>query len=229
MARLPRLNVPGQVHHVILRALQPLLIAQDDADFEFLHGLLVQHAPRLGVQLHAYVLLNNQYQLVLTPQQATSLPGFMQAIGRDYVRYYNQRYGRSGTLWDGRYRCTIVESAAWIMDCLVSVAWAPVYDQQATSPEAYLWSSYRYYAGAAVDKALTPPSAYWALGNTPFAREAAFQELVQKDLSRERRTCLEQAVWGGWALGSEDFLHTLQLHTQRRISQRKPGRPRATA
>lgn len=226
MARLPRLNVPGQVHYVMLRGLQPLLIASDNADYEFLHNLLVQHAQRFSVQLHGYALLSNHYQLVLTPLLANSLPGLMQALGRDYVRYFNSRNERSGTLWEGRYRCTVVESSAWIMDCLVNVAWASVYEQQAPVPEDYAWSSYRFYAGLCADKALSPPAAYWALGNTPFAREAAFQALVQQDLSAERRKTLLSAVMGGWALGSEEFLQSLQQHTERRLVRRKPGRPR---
>ena len=101
MARQPRLTVPGYPHHVIQRGNNRQPIVLDDADRLRLLALLAEHAPRCKVALHAYVLMDNHFHLLATPETQDGLPQMMQAVGRSYVRYFNNRHGRSGTLWAG--------------------------------------------------------------------------------------------------------------------------------
>ena len=104
MARLPRLTVTGYPHHVILRGNDRQDIFRATADHQHMLDLLAEHARAQQVDIHAYVLMTNHLHLLLTPQADQGLPRLMQAVGRSYVRRFNQTYGRTGTLWEGRYR-----------------------------------------------------------------------------------------------------------------------------
>lgn len=102
----------------------------------------------------------------------------MQAVGRDYVRYFNQRHQRTGTLWEGRYRCTVLEPERYLLPCMVYMDWNPVRVGLAQQPGDYPWSSHAHGLGLRADPLVTPHALLWGLGNTPFAREAAYAALV---------------------------------------------------
>ena len=110
MARLPRLTVAEFPHHVIQRGNDRQAIFRDEVDFERMLELLIEHASREKVAVHSYVLMTNHLHLLVTPQTATGLPRMMQAVGRRYVQYFNRRHGRTGTLWEGRYRATAIQT-----------------------------------------------------------------------------------------------------------------------
>src|SRR4051812_19651322 len=110
MARLPRLTLPGLPHHVIQRGNNRQAIFDTSADFEFLHGLLDESARKFDLALHSYVLMSNHLHLLATPGSSDSLPLTMQAVGRSYVRYFNRRQQRTGTLWEGRYKSTLIQT-----------------------------------------------------------------------------------------------------------------------
>src|SRR4051794_22312806 len=107
MARLARLTLPGYPHHVIQRGNNRQLIFASDDDRRQLLQLLEVHAKELGVAVHSYVLMDNHFHLLATPKDAVGLPKLMQAVGRRYVRTFNDTYGRTGTLWEGRYKSTL--------------------------------------------------------------------------------------------------------------------------
>ena len=225
MARLPRLTLADQPHHVIQRGNNRQPIFVDRADRERLLALLAEHLPRFRVSLHAYVLMDNHFHLLATPSTADGLPLLMQAIGRGYVRWFNDRHGRSGTLWEGRYRSTVIQAERWLMPCMAYIDSNPVRNGIAADVSAYEWSSYGHYAGLKSDRLLAPPPAYWQLGNTPFAREAGYAELVRAGITPADRAILTDATLSGWALGDEPFLKSLQKATARRLVKSKAGRP----
>ena len=111
MARLPRLTLPGYPHHVIQRGNNRQAIFSSPADYQTLLDLLRINAEKFGVAIHAYVLMTNHFHLLATPQTADALPQMMQAVGRSYVRYFNDLQGRTGTLWEGRYKSTLIQTA----------------------------------------------------------------------------------------------------------------------
>ena len=115
MARLPRLSLPGYPHHVILRGNNRQAIFSCPADYQTLLDLIEEYAGKSGVAVHAYVLMSNHVHLLVTPEAADSLPRMMQAVGRRYVRYFNDRQGRSGTLWEGRYRSTPIQTETYLL------------------------------------------------------------------------------------------------------------------
>ncbi len=126
MARLPRLTVPGYPHHVIQRGNNRQMIFQDAADREFMLELLAEHSRLQQVAIHAYVLMGNHFHLLATPQTQDGLPSMMQAVGRSYVRHFNRRQHRTGTLWEGRYRSTIVQSERYLLACMAYIDLNPV-------------------------------------------------------------------------------------------------------
>lgn len=226
MARLPRLTVPGYPHHVIQRGNNRQPIFSSSADYEFLLALLADNARKFQINIHAYVLMTNHFHLLVTPDTADGLPRMMQAVGRRYVRYFNDRQKRSGTLWEGRYKSTLVQTDRYLLACMAYIDLNPVRAGLVAEARSYPWSSHGHYVGLRGDKLITPHALYWELGNTPFAREAAYAELVHAGLSARQLTDLTQSALHGWALGTPEFVANLQSRTERRVSKAKAGRPR---
>ena len=225
MARQPRLAVAGHPYHVIHRGHDRQPIVRDDADRETFLSLLASHARACQVVVHAYVLMDNHVHLLMTPETDEALPLLMQALGRSYVRYFNQRHGRSGTLWEGRYRSNLIESERYLLACMVYIDLNPVRAGMVEQPQDYRWSSHKHCIGQQVDRLVSPHALFWALGNTPFAREAAYAELVRAGQTQGQTQSFTRAALTGWALGDPDFLEQVQRETGRRLSPRKPGRP----
>ena len=225
MARLPRLSVPAYPHHVIQRGNNRQAIFLTAGDYQRMLGLLEECAQQFDVAIHAYVLMDNHFHLLLTPQTREGLPRMMQAVGRRYVRYFNDIHGRSGTLWEGRYKSTLIETERYLLACMAYIDLNPVRAGMVTQARDYPWSSHGHYAGLRVDRMVTPHPLYWELGNTPFAREAAYARLVQDGLTVQQQQALTDSVLRGWALGSPDFVAELQKKTERRLTKSNPGRP----
>jgi len=225
MARLPRLTLPGYPHHVIQRGNNRQPIFASKADYQMLLQLLGENAVKFGVALHAYVLMSNHFHLLATPDTAEGLPQMMQAVGRRYVRYFNDTQKRSGTLWEGRYKSTLIQTDRYLLACMVYIDLNPVRAGLAAQAADYQWSSHTHYTGQRIDKLITPHPLFWALGNTPFAREAAYAELVQSGITSVQQTALTDSALSGWALGEPDFVEDLQKRTERRVSKTSPGRP----
>lgn len=224
MARLPRLSLADQPHHVIQRGNNRQAIVIDNVDRERLMALWAEHAPRFGVALHAYVLMDNHFHLLATPSTAEGLPKFMQAVGRSYVRSFNDRHGRSGTLWEGRYRATVLQAERYLLPCMVYMDLNPVRAGLAVEARDFPWSSHPHYVGLRTDRFLTPHPLYWTLGNTPFAREAAYAERVRVGIAAREQQLLTESALQGWVAGDERFVAQLQEATSRRLVKARPGR-----
>jgi putative transposase len=225
MARLPRLTVPGYPHHLIQRGNNRQPIFASDGDYETLLAMLDEGARKFEVEVHAYVLMTNHFHLLATPATATGLPSLMQAVGRRYVRHFNQAQGRSGTLWEGRYRSTLIQADRYLLACMAYLDLNPVRAGIAQSAKDYPWSSHRRYIGLRDDKLVTPHPLFWTLGNTPFAREAAYAEMVDAGVSQQQQQALTNSALQGWALGEVSYVEELQKRTARRVSKGKAGRP----
>ena len=221
MARLPRLTVTGYPQHVILRGNNRQDIFRNTADYQRMLDLIEQHSREQGVEIHAYVLMTNHLHLLLTPQKDQALPKMMQAVGRSYVQTFNKAHGRTGTLWEGRYRSTLIQTERYLLACMAYIDLNPVRAHMVTQPDDYIWSSYSHYVGRRNDRLITPHALYWGLGNTPFAREAAYAEMVQAGIQADQQRALTDATLSGWALGDAQFIAGLKLQTPRRLSKDK--------
>jgi putative transposase len=225
MARLPRLTLPGFPHHVIQRGNNRQAIFHTTQDYQTLIGLLDENALKFAVEIHAYVLMSNHFHLLVTPQTEDGLPHLMQAVGRSYVRYFNGTQKRSGTLWEGRYKSTLIQTDRYLLACMAYIDLNPVRAGLVAQARDYPWSSFGYYTGQRADKFITPHPLVWELGNTPFAREAAYAELVQSGIGSVQQQALTDSALRGWALGEPDFVADLQRRTERRVSKAAAGRP----
>lgn len=226
MARLARLTVPGHPHHVIQRGNNRQPVFAGDEDRRLLLQLLDTHARALGVAVHGYVLMDNHFHLLATPRDESGLPKLMQAVGRGYVRRFNERQARTGTLWEGRYRSTLVQAERYLLACMVYMDLNPVRDGIAAAPADYAWSSHRHYIGTAPDRLVSPHPLFWGLGNTPFAREQAYADLVAAGVTAPVRELLTASTFRGWAVGDPAYLARLAEDAPRRPFPVARGRPR---
>ncbi|WP_022982449.1 transposase [Ideonella sp. B508-1] len=222
MVRPQRLFLPAHPHHVVQRGHNHGPIFLDDEDRrQYLHHL-AEVARESRVAVHAYALGEDRVHLLLTPQTAEAISRMMQALGRRYVAAFNRRYGRSGTLWAGRFASHLVDEAS-VLDCqcyLESIV-API----GSEAESVVWTSAAHHLGSRHDPLVTPHRVVWALGNTPFEREAAYRARLGQGVSPATRQAIEQAMRSGLLLGDESARHALERELHRSLAPRPRGRP----
>lgn len=226
MARLKRLSVAGHPHHITLLGLAGPPVFADDADHAAYLDLLARFAAEHGVDIHAYALLPSGVQLLVTPGDANALSLLMQAVGRQYVAAFNRRYGRAGTLWQGRFQAAPLEAAPHLITCMRYIEQAPVRAGLAVQAGDYPWSSASHHLGATPSALIGDHPAFWQLGNTPFEREAAYRRLLEEPLSSVQLRQIASATLKGWAWGSPAFVATVSGEAVRRAAPGQRGRPR---
>jgi putative transposase len=197
MARLRRLFVPGVAHHVIQRGNDRGDMFRSPADHEVFLYALRDALARYPLEVHAYVLMKNHVHFMVTPGSAAALPGTMQALGRRYVRYFNDRYQRTGGLFDGRYRSLMVADERYWFTCMRYIELNPVRAGIVASPADYLWSSYRAHAFGKTDLVVAPHWLYMALGATSSDREKSWRELCGAPLADDELAEIRAAVRRG--------------------------------
>lgn len=235
MARLPRLGVAAWPHLLVQQVHDGQLLARDDIDRQALSDALRDAARVHAVALHAYHLGESALMLVATPEAADGLSLLMQAVGRRYVAAFNRRHGRQGGLWAGRYRGTVLDPARHVLDAMVLVETREQSPQMsavssgAAGAQGAAWSSAGHHLGLRTDPLVSDPAAFWALGNTPFERQATWRLRLAEGLAAARVTELTQAMHKGWALMSPEQELALSQSIGRRLSPRPRGRPRKAA
>ena len=217
MARLPRLVLAGHTHCIVQRGHSGQPVFVDDQDRKSYLDALQQAAAKERVEVHAWALLPNEALLLATPGEAPALGRMVQAVGRRYVSAYNRRHQRSGTLWDGRFRCGIVEPGAMR---LAALRWV---DGQSPEPRV---TTAAHRLGIERQVWVVDPPEVWRLGNTPFDREAAYRALLTEGLAPELISLLRRAAVGGWAAGSESFVDQVAGLSERPAAPRPRGRPK---
>jgi len=169
--------------------------------------------------------MDNHFHLLVTPSTGQGLAQMMQAVGRRYVRYFNDRQKRTGTLWEGRFKSSLIQSERYLLACMAYIDLNPVRAGMVAQPSDFRWSSYAHHTGQRVEPWLMPHPLFWALGNTPFSRERAYANWVQSGVSSVQQVALTDATLRGWALGEAEFVANLQKQTPRRVSKTTAGRP----
>jgi putative transposase len=225
MARQPRLVIPAQPHHIVQSAVDRQLAFRDDDDHRAFLNWLRDAAKLYKVAIHAYVLLPNQLQILATPSDAEGMARMMQWVGRHYVPYFNKKYHRAGTLWQGRFKASVVDPATHLLLCTRYIEFAPVRAALTSTALDYPWSSHAHHVGVTPDGLIMDHVAYWSLGNTPFEREAAYRALAEQALTTPELLNLEGSVSKGWAIGPDTFKSELERQTNRQVRPGKRGRP----
>lgn len=225
MARLPRLVVPHQPHHIIQRGNDRQAIVRDEEDCQRFIAWLKECAKFYRVAVHAYVLMPNHVHLLATPIDKEGLAQMMQRLGRYYVPWFNHKYQRYGGLFQGRFRTSLIDTEQYFLACSRYIELNPVRAHIVANPLDYAWSSYAHHAGARVDPLVSDHPLFWALGNTPFQREAAYIALVDQGIAPDERELITSALIRSVPLGSQAFKEQLERTTQRQILPAKRGRP----
>ncbi len=226
MARLPRLVIPHQLHHIIQKGNDAKIIFADEEDYTSFLAWMGEASRLFKVAIHSYLLMPDHLHLLLTPSDETGLGKMMQWIGRHYVPYFNGKYQRKGTLWQGRYKATVMEANQYFLPCSLYVESNPLRSNLVTDAVDYPWSSYQHHIGLKTNPLITDHPAYWAMGNTPFQREAAYREMMAHGLSPLDIKTLSDATLKGWLLGSDVFKTEMAKLTARRVEPIRRGRPR---
>lgn len=216
MTRLPRFVVPGQPQHVIQRGNNRSAMFAATTDFVYFRECLAAACERYACTLHAYVLMTNHVHLVVTPETPTGISKAMQSIGGRYVRYFNTAYGRTGTLWEGRYRATIIDTERYLLDCYRYVELNPVRAGMVVDPVHYPWSSHHANAFGAPDPLLVPHAVYRALGPDDSVRQAHYREFCTGFVAASTLRVIRNATNKAWALGSDRFRHAMTITARRR-------------
>ena len=227
MARLPRLYLPGQPLHVIQRGnnREPIFAAEED--YRYYLDCLKRASEAHGLAIHAYVLMTNHVHLLLTPEEETSLPRAMQSIGRRYVQYFNHTYDRTGTLWEGRYKSTLIDSARYLLTCMRYIELNPVRAAMTEPPGDYPWSSYPANAQGSPDALITRHPLYRRLGHQDEERRKAYRQLFRAQIPQEELDAIREATNKAWVLGDSRFSAKVEAQSQRRAAPLARGRPRS--
>jgi len=225
MARLPRYFLPDQPQHVIQRGNNRNIIFAGE-DYRFYLECLADAASKHGCDIHAYVLMTNHVHLLLTPHHKDSIAKILQSVGRRYVQYFNHVYQRTGTLWEGRYKATLIDSEAYLLTCYRYIELNPVRAGMVSHPREYPWSSYRWHGEGKPDELVCDHAIYQALGESGGARLAAYCALFDSPLSENEIDTIREATNKAWVLGSERFREAVAALETRRVRPLPKGRPR---
>jgi putative transposase len=226
MPRLPRFPVAGLPHHVIQRGNNRCAIFARPRDYAFFRECLEAAADRFTCQIHAYVLMTNHVHLLVTPLAIGAIGKLMQSVGRRYVPVFNRAHGRTGTLWEGRYRATVIETDRYLFACYRYIELNPLRAGLAPHPGDYRWSSYRANALGWLDSLVTPHDRFVALGADSVKRQEAYRGLFDTMTDDSSVWRIREATTKGSALGSDQFSRELESLKGRPNGKRLDSGPR---
>ncbi len=229
MARLPRFVLPGHPQHVIQRGNNREAIFHETRDYRFFLEKLAQAGPGHGCDIHAYVLMTNHLHLLVTPREEAGIGQMMQSLGRVYVQRFNQSYGRSGTLWEGRYRATLIETESYLLTCMRYIELNPVRAGMVAHPREFPWSSYRCNALGGTDPIVRPHALYRRLGTTATGRQAAYRQLFKDRIPQGRLDLIRAATNKSWVLGDARFRARMAKRLDRPVAPKPRGGDRKSA
>lgn len=226
MARLPRIDVAGMAQHVIQRGNNRQACFLDDRDrVVYLDALKIALRAN-NCALHAYVLMTNHVHLLMTPSETGQVARVMQSLGRRYVRFFNSAHMRTGTLWEGRYKSSLIGTERYVLVCHRYIELNPVRAGVVPSADAYGWSSYRCNAMGLADELLSRHPSYLALGDSGRARRRAYRDFFRHAISAKELQAIRDHANQGKVLGSRRFKTKIEKKLGRSVSYRNAGRPK---
>lgn len=209
MPRKPRLFLPDQPQHIVVRGHNRDPVMARLEDFRFMYRCMLEATTNHSVAVHAWVLMHNHIHLLLTPSDANALPKTMQSIGRRYARYFNRVYHRSGSLWEGRYKSALIDTDEYLMSCYRYVELNPVRAGIVRSPEDYSYSSYHANALGKLDKLVTRHVVFseaTGVGNASDIPNNPYIELCKEMLDRKVLAQIRRGTEKGLGVGQASFL-----------------------
>ena len=226
MPRQPRYFVPGFSQHVVARGVNRDPVFFDTGDYSLYLRVLREAVEEHDCCVHAYVLMTNHVHLLVTPQTESAIPRVFQAIGRRYVQAINRRYDRTGTLWEGRYKACIVDTAKYLLTCYRYIELNPVRAGLVALPEHYPYSSYASNALGKNDPLVTPHAEYVALAASSTARHDVYRRLFSDAIGKERLRAIRECTNASGVLGSDRFIDRIESMLGNSVRPGRAGRPR---
>lgn len=223
MPRQPRFVLVGHPQHIIIRGNNRGIIFNHRNDYLFFLGKLGQAIEKYECQLHAYVLMTNHVHFLISPETECGISKVIQAVGRSYVQYFNKKYRRTGTLWEGRYKASLIDSETYALTCYRYIELNPVRANMVVSPKGYPWSSYGFNAQGMENKLITPHDLYFRLGATKSKRISAYKNLFNGYFPESEVNQIRDATNKCWAIGSEEFIKSLSNEAARPLIPSRRG------
>jgi len=226
MPRLPRLNLINIPQHIVQVGHNNLPCFFDEEDYQYYLISLRNAADQYSVDVHAYVLLPNMIQIIATPRIPDGISSMMQSLGRRYVQFVNHRYKRSGTLWRGRYKSSLIDSDAYLLTCYRYVELRPLYLGLADSLGNYGWSSFNHHVNVKHDYLIKDHHLYTALGENSVERAQAYRKLFRYSFDRRLLDYIAETIKLGHVLGGDAFKEKIEQIANQRVRPLRRGRPR---
>ncbi len=219
MPRQPRFVLIGHPQHVIIRGNNREPIFYADQDYQFYLDKLKQACDKHDCDVHAYVLMTNHVHLLITPRKKDGISKAMQMVGRYYVQYFNKTYHRTGTLWEGRYKATLIDSDQYALICYRYIEMNPVRAMNmADHPAEYPWSSYRFNALGETNPLVIPHDQYKALGQSNDLRQQNYRGLFATEIEEKTLEEIRESTNKAWVLGSDYFKENIAEKLNRPVA-----------
>jgi len=223
MARLRRYTPGGIPQHIIQRGNNRQVCFSSNVDLAVYAGWLLEGTKKYGVAIHGWVFMTNHVHLLATPLEDRSMSRMMQFLGRQYVRYFNNEYGRTGTLFEGRFKSCPVQTEDYFLACLRYIELNPVRAGMVADPLEYHWSSHHANAFGKEIRLWSPHQEYLKLGRIASERQSRYRQLFETSIGSEVITDIRQSTQRGLALGSDRFKDQIEALGSRRQRLLKPG------
>jgi len=225
MPRKPRFFLPDIPIHIVQRGNNKDPIFFDDEDHLMYLKILREGAEACGCVVHAYVLMTNHVHILASPAEKNGISKLMQFVGRKYVPYINRSYGRTGTLWEGRFKSSLIQEEDYLLNCMCYIEMNPVRAAMVAHPRDYRWSSYHYNALGKRDELITSHELYLSMDIDDASRRKAYRLLIKQKMTAEDLSAIRNAWQTGTPLGNDDFRHEVEKALKQKIGYAKRGRP----
>lgn len=225
MPRKPRFFLPNIPVHIVQRGHSRGPVFFESQDYATYAHWLKEGSKKYDIAVHAFVLMTNHIHLLITQTKAKNVSLFMQFIGRNYVPYINYKYGKSGSIWEGRYKASIVQEETYFLAVMRYIELNPVRANMVDLPGHYRWSSYCHNAGDREIRFIRPHPVYLDLGKTERERYSAYQNLFEGHLNAEEMKRIHESWLTGTPLGNDLFRDEVERQLQCKVGIARRGRP----
>jgi putative transposase len=225
LPRKPRFFLADVPVHIVQRGHSREPVFFEDSDYSAYLHWVEEAADRYDCDIHAYVLMTNHIHILATPHDRQGVSRMMQYVGRHYVPYINYTYGSSGSIWEGRYKASLIHDEQYLLTCMRYIELNPVRANMIKNPSLYRWSSYRCNAQGKENKLIKPHALYQSLGRTTRERCEAYKGLFYAHLDAVDLTDIRAALQTGTPLGNDYFKEKIEKKLKTKVGQVRRGRP----
>jgi len=226
MPRKPRFFVPGLPVHIVQRGNNRQAVFFEGTDYERYLSLLVEARDRFGCDIHAYVLMTNHTHILATPRDRNAISRMMQYVGQRFVAFINRKYCRTGTLWEGRFKATTIETSSYLLACYRYIELNPVRAGMVQHPGDYCWSSYRSNGLQKEDGLVVSHAEYQGLGRDDEERSLSYRLLFEESIPQQELDLLRIYTQSGTPLGNSEFKAQIEAALSVETGQPKRGKPK---